>query len=383
MSRRYLNLVVHDFSSRIYSLCRIDVRKHLFYENSETAQRAAQPAMETKSKRGELATMGACKTLPPPAINFQASPNIHNKTTVYLFSILGGESNILYSDNSCQTALCNLDLNIIDPFAPPTSFKSWNAMSLPITSPTKPMSLLYVWTSPPLPDPVAASRSSRTAAMNAPTPTRTRLLSRSGAGKFCRRRHFSAIQKRPPTCIPMPWLTVPPSICISSLEQAIGTCTFDTVGKKWSQAAHWALPFFGRAEYVPELGLWFGLSACNPFSSLCALDLSAMDPGQPPKLQYTWDYIDLPEEEPWSPSQLHLFSLGSGKFCVAAFFGTKLGTCGMSAYDSDYEATFRRECAVFTGLEVKRGNDSEGPLQFIKHMSKRFGVGDRNIECVL
>uniref|UniRef100_A0A8R7PAJ7 Uncharacterized protein n=1 Tax=Triticum urartu TaxID=4572 RepID=A0A8R7PAJ7_TRIUA len=49
--------------------------------------------------------------------------------------------------------------------------------------------------------------------------------------------------------------------------------------KKWSQATHWALPFFGRAEHVPELGLWFGLSARNPFSSLCALDLSAMDPG--------------------------------------------------------------------------------------------------------
>uniref|UniRef100_M8AWY4 Uncharacterized protein n=1 Tax=Aegilops tauschii TaxID=37682 RepID=M8AWY4_AEGTA len=296
--------------SRIYSLCRIDARKHLFYEDSEMAKRAAQPAVPRKSKRGELAAMGGCKRLPRPAINFRASPSIHNKTTAYLFSILGGESNILYSDNNCQTTLCNLDLNIIDPFAPPTSRKSWNAISLPITSPIKPLSLYVLDLFP-----------------NARPGCCFEVLSH----RDNERSH------------PHPHPAV-----------AIGTYTFDTVSRKWSQAAHWALPFFGRAEYVPELGLWFGLSSCNPFSSLCALDLSAMDPGQPPKLQHTWDYIDLPEEEPWSPSQLHLFSLGSGKFCVAAFFGTELGTCGMSAYNSNYEATFRRECAVFTGLEVKR-----------------------------
>ncbi|KAI5008818.1 hypothetical protein ZWY2020_009866 [Hordeum vulgare] len=160
------------------------------------------------------------------------------------------------------------------------------------------------------------------------------------------------------------------TICISSPEKAIGTYTFDTVNEKWSQAAHRALPFFGRAEYVPELDFWFGLSlsACNPFSSLCAFDLSAIVSGQPPKVHHT--------EEPWTPSQLHLFSLGSGKFCVATLFGTALRTC-------DYEDTFGRECAVLTGLEVKRRNDDEGPLQFIKHMSKRFSVGSHNIECVL
>ncbi|XBI89216.1 hypothetical protein VPH35_027071 [Triticum aestivum] len=345
---------MHDFSSRIYSLCRIDARKHLFYENLETARRAAQLAMAKKSKRGELAAMGGCKRLPRPAINFQASPSIHNKTTAYLFSILGGESNILYSDNNCQTALCNLDMNIIDPFAPPNSFKSWNAISLPITSPKRPLSLYVLDLSP-------AARPSCCFEV------------------LSRRENELALPKE------WNWEILPPppffydpktapdlysyavvdgsTICISSLEKAIGTYTFDTVGKKWSQAAHWALPFFGRVEYVPELGL------CA-FSNLCALDLSAMDHGQPSKLQYTWDYIDLPRK-----------SLLRCQF--ATFFGTELGTCGMSAYHSDYEATFCRECAAFTGLEVKRGNDGEGPLEFIKHMSKGFSVGDRNIECVL
>ncbi|XBI99112.1 hypothetical protein VPH35_019260 [Triticum aestivum] len=363
MSRRYLNLIVHDFSSRIYSLCRIDM-----------ARRAAQPAMEKKSKQGELSAMGGCKRLPPPAINFQASPSIQNKTAAYLFSILGGESNILYSDNNCQTALCNLDLNTIDPFAPPSSRKSWNVISLPITSPTKPLSLYVLNLSPDAKPGCCFEVLSRR--------EDERALPKEWSWEILPPPPFFRDPKTAPDLYSYAVVSGS-TICISSLEQAIGTYTFDTASKKWSQATHWALPFFGRAEHVPELGLWFGLSARNPFSSLFALDLSAMDPGQPPKLQHTWDYIDLPGEEPWSPSQLYLFSLGSGKFCVAAFFGTKLGTCGMSAYDSNYEATFHRECAIFTGLEVKRGNDGDGPLQFIKHMSKRFSIGDRNIECVL
>jgi hypothetical protein len=38
MSRRYLNLVLYDFESGTYPVCRIDFCKHLFYGNSEIAQ---------------------------------------------------------------------------------------------------------------------------------------------------------------------------------------------------------------------------------------------------------------------------------------------------------------------------------------------------------
>ncbi|KAE8808265.1 hypothetical protein D1007_15406 [Hordeum vulgare] len=124
-----------------------------------------------------------------------------------------------------------------------------------------------------------------------------------GAGKLCPRRHFSAIQKKAPNLYS--YAVVDGStICISSPEKAIGTYTFDTVNEKWSQAAHRALPFFGRAD-----------------NSLWAASQGAS--------YSTWDYLDLPEEEPWTPSQLHLFSLGSGKFCVATLFGTALRTCGI------------------------------------------------------
>ncbi|XBI52726.1 hypothetical protein VPH35_035062 [Triticum aestivum] len=359
MSRRYLNLIVHDFSSRIYSLCRIDVRKHLFYKDSEITRRAAHPATEKKkSNLGELAAMGGWRRLPEPAINFQASSSVVNTNTVYLFSLLGGESNILYSDNNRHTTLCSLDMELIQPFAPPNSCKTPDAISLPMTSLVKPPSL-YVLDLSPVVAEIDCCFEVLSHRNNAPAVEKEWGWDILPPPPFFRN----------PSTAPdlYSYAVVDGStICISYLEQAIGTHTFDT--------------------YVPELGLWFGLSACKPFSSLCDFDLSAIiDSGQPPKVQHTWDYLDLPEE--WSPSQLHLFSLGSGKFCVATFFGTELRTCGgMSPNDSDsdYEDTFGgRECAAFTGLEVKRRDDGEGPLQFIKHMSKRFSVGDLNIDFVL
>jgi hypothetical protein len=115
------------------------------------------------------------------------------------------------------------------------------------------------------------------------------------------------------------------------------------------------LPFFGKAEYVPELNLWVGLSASHPFSRLCALDLSAMDAAHPPVPRHTLEYLDLPKDEVWSPTQrcTYILNLGSGKFCVANFFGTTLRTC---PYFSDYspdDDTDAKEYAVFIGLAVK------------------------------
>lgn len=384
MSRRYLNLIAHDFDNRVYSLRRIDVCKHLFYGDSEIVPRAARVASQ-KNTRGESAVMDGWKNLPPPAINFQASPSALNSSAVYLFSLLGGESNILYSDARGQSALYNIDQKLVNSFPSPNSSKTPNAISLPITQadsidPQKTESLYVL-------------DLSHTAKIN----SCFEVLS-------CRKNKFS----HPHLAVPKEWywdaLPPPPffrnpethphsysysyaviggsTICISSLEKPIGTYTFDTVRNKWRQAGHWALPFFGKAEYVPELNLWFGLSACNPFSTLCAFDLSAIECAKQPMAQHTWDYLDLSEEELCSPSQLHFLNLGSGKFCVATFFGTMLRNCGSSSYDSD-EDTFDKEYAIFTGLEVKLSNDGEGSPQLIKHMSKRFMVGSHNIECVL
>ncbi|KAK3118452.1 hypothetical protein QOZ80_9BG0699270 [Eleusine coracana subsp. coracana] len=41
--------------------------------------------------------------------------------------------------------------------------------------------------------------------------------------------------------------------------KGIGTYCFDTASRTWSKAGDWALPFSGKVEHVPELGLLVGL----------------------------------------------------------------------------------------------------------------------------
>jgi hypothetical protein len=99
-----------------------------------------------------------------------------------------------------------------------------------------------------------------------------------------------------------------------------------------------------------------------------------MDSAHPPVPLHTWDYLDLPEDKPL-PAQLRLLNFGLGKLGVATLFGTMMRNCSYS--DSD------KEFAVFTGLEVKRSNSGNGPLQLIKHMPKRYTFGSCNFYCVL
>ncbi|CAL4936698.1 unnamed protein product [Urochloa decumbens] len=47
-------------------------------------------------------------------------------------------------------------------------------------------------------------------------------------------------------------------LCISAIGH--GTYCFDTASREWSHAGDWMLPMYGKAEYVPELDIWFGLS---------------------------------------------------------------------------------------------------------------------------
>jgi hypothetical protein len=48
-------------------------------------------------------------------------------------------------------------------------------------------------------------------------------------------------------------------ICIS--VEGAGSYFLDTASCTWSHEREWTLPFHGKVEYVPELKLWFGLSA--------------------------------------------------------------------------------------------------------------------------
>ncbi|KAF0914482.1 hypothetical protein E2562_028964 [Oryza meyeriana var. granulata] len=108
-------------------------------------------------------------------------------------------------------------------------------------------------------------------------------------------------------------------ICISTNRSGTynGTYCLDTVTNTWLQVAKGTpLPFFhGKVQYVPELKLWFGLSA-ELGHHLAAADLSPAMMDSQPQLIGDWSEFDPPEG--WLESHHpQLVNLGLGRFCIA------------------------------------------------------------------
>ncbi|KAM3028779.1 hypothetical protein ACUV84_032937 [Puccinellia chinampoensis] len=186
------------------------------------------------------------------------------------------------------------------------------------------------------------------------------------------------------------------TICFSiSGPLGEGTYCFHTVTREWSKAGDWLMPFNGKAEYVPELGLWFGVAGCGSHLP-CAVDLSGVVSGQepPPYKTFIWADEDLPKE--WHPRELFdtkVISLGSGRFFVANFF------CTMQLDKTINMMSAAKKFAVFTGMEVAydndkgNGKDKDGTgsngcssrgngtpdLRMIKHKSSRYMFNLRNM----
>ncbi|XP_044337640.1 uncharacterized protein [Triticum aestivum] len=142
-----------------------------------------------------------------------------------------------------------------------------------------------------------------------------------------------------------------------SATTGAGTYSFDTASGAWSKAGEWALPFKGRAEYVPEHGLWFGLSDKDGHLCVCAADLATTT--VPPALLHAWEDPPAPPEA-WRTTAARLLPLGSGRLCIARFFETS------------------EECnfAVLAGVEVVRDGDAgTRNLRVIRHKSKRYNFG--------
>ncbi|KAF8775579.1 hypothetical protein HU200_004354 [Digitaria exilis] len=150
------------------------------------------------------------------------------------------------------------------------------------------------------------------------------------------------------------------------------------------------LPFSGKAEYVPELNLWFGLSASRPFH-LCAYDLSAVNFDRPPMVCHAWVDLDMPKSR--GPLQMDLINLGSGRFCVVKIFADTLPPFakGLPDDEDDEEAVdcpdvIESDFAVLTSIEVVRCDGEASPpgkLRMLKHMSKYHVFEDHSIKCVL
>jgi hypothetical protein len=78
----------------------------------------------------------------------------------------------------------------------------------------------------------------------------------------------------------------------------------DTVRRRRRRLADWVLPFFGRAEYIPELSLW--LASRTPTLSPGYV-LWTSRPWKPHARRFrgilwTLEYLDLPGDEGWSPT---------------------------------------------------------------------------------
>ncbi|KAF0923063.1 hypothetical protein E2562_003293 [Oryza meyeriana var. granulata] len=85
----------------------------------------------------------------------------------------------------------------------------------------------------------------------------------------------------------------------------VATYCFDTANRSWSHAGDWMLPF---SEYVPDLKLWFAMSAKNRAGPPMRRRPVPVVRGEPPALGYIWEDLDLPEE--WWPSSCSQSHLG-------------------------------------------------------------------------
>ncbi|KAF7007121.1 hypothetical protein CFC21_022088 [Triticum aestivum] len=364
MGRLSLNLIMHDLRDSIYSLYRMDIR-HLFYETAEIAVHAAEDAKA--KKKNKLSMIESWNDLRKPVAHFKASN----------FFTLLRENSIMLADSFGRTTLLDIDFKSVVPMPPMPNGKGPNCIcfSIPNPEPLKSYSqCLFVL------DLVPGS-STNSSSFEFLTYLGSRDSSRPLVSSHF---HLNWLWHD----LPVPAFAEHPAnsraamnysymlldsstMCLSSSEEGIGTYTFDMVNHKWSRAGNWVLPFCGKAEYVPELKLWFALSPSAPHS-LCALDFPAMDFDLPPDLLRTWDCLHLHDETPY---KRHLVNLGSGKFCVVSFFKT---------FKTKYVAeNMEDESAVFTGLEVRRCNNSEGAVRMIKHMSKRYTFGRFGIQSIL
>ncbi|CAO2200115.1 unnamed protein product [Urochloa humidicola] len=134
------------------------------------------------------------------------------------------------------------------------------------------------------------------------------------------------------------------------------------------------MPFSNLAEYVPEHGLWFGISSRADGRRFTAANLMLTESGEttvgpPPVVHGSWkELIQLPPE--WSLVRSQAVYLGSSKFCIVRFFEVgELRVCPKTRRTlvEDVVQT------VITGVEVESCGGSGGEeLRMVRHKSERY-----------
>jgi hypothetical protein len=355
LSRRFLNLIVDNRTPGAKSLRCIDMARQLFDNTAQPPSKGN--GSETKgpveagnqmNKAAEKASRLERILLPKPIFNFGVA-TMTTHMAMHCFPLAGRE--VLCSDQDGRTFLFDAD--------------ACNVVTMPDLHKPKrwPISLFA---------PIGSMDGQNDSGEGHLFIMETRLKSEAR----CSGQHsdqFEVIVYRKPTATYSCQLLPPPpfvrdpkfsnkrtkinsyavinggsEICIS-VEDA-GTYCLDTVKHTWRHVGEWTLPFQGKVEYVPELKLWFGLSAKTQV--LAAADLSTMDSKQP-ELVKTWKELS-PCKDWWVSQDAQLVNLGSGRFCIARFFYTRIRSLKSYHYVDDH-------FAVFTGVDVVPcAHDSNG-----------------------
>lgn len=373
-SRQSLHLALNE-GRGLYSLRHMDVSK-LFYPSMAEALEAEAKAKKKKNGANKIRSIGR---LPTPSIHYQphvsATSNPYNFTNV--FALFGENKNkILFSDMEGHSSTYNTELHSFMIMPDLNSPKGPNCLAAHITRTAA--HARYDFDIRPDVDydffaynPHGEHTDSLYLMdMDQGKPSSFELLAYYPVGEW----QWCSLPLPPffddpehKACSNISYAVIDGTrICISS---ATATYSFDTVALEWSKIGDWVFPFHAKAEYIPELKLWLGLSASSP-SDLCALDLStaAMDSCDVlPMVHHVGLDADFPEG--WSLKNRTLVNLGMGRFCITMFFHT---------------ADDGPQVIVFTGVDVLPcGDNQQGgqALHRIKHKSKCL-VTDR-IEHVL
>ncbi|XBI80939.1 hypothetical protein VPH35_089952 [Triticum aestivum] len=374
MGRKFLNMVLHEYGSRMYSLCRINLSTHLFYPTAKDAATAHEDAnaRKKKKKHGGIiwpSTISSCKRLPRTVVNFSTPPSTAAASNMRFFSLLPelGETSVMFADPSCNSSV--YDMGTKSFVLTPQSYfcKPYDSIALSVRNLCSGGNLLdheddhglYVMNS--IDDSFEFFNYCKVGLSTYPL--------------LYNKWYWSPLPPPPSGGRPLVAAAVIDSsnaICASSKH---GTYTFDVSREVWSHTGSWVLPFHRAAEYVPELGLWFGLQAPGngtPQNRLSAFDLSssAMAESAPSSL-HDWEYLDLLPEE-LLPVGRALVNLGSGKFCIATHCRKD-----RSALQEEDELENIRSLG---GNGVVRCADG---LQLIHHKSQRYNIENVRIHCVL
>ncbi|CAO2186752.1 unnamed protein product [Urochloa humidicola] len=396
--RRFLYLAADDWIDRGHSLRRLDTSRFFFPRRSPssppTERRAPTPPTQTPTPldgsggagaTDPLAMPDAAGSLPDPALS-------HLGRVLIDFALFKSTGRDAGGGETSSPQVVSLDRRgrafMCDPTPPP------EFIPLPAATPRiLPFSLtvvdsLYVMDAFPDPAPPNGGGSGRS--FEALT---------FGHRDSCYSKEWYWRSLPPPPPLVHHGGGGPPNNCIESYALAAGgadilvsdrvgkrTYRFDTArGEWWKNAAgDWPMPFTFLAEYVPEHGLWFGISPLADGRRFMAANLmlpeseeTAMGMCSPPPVVHgCWkEFVQPPPE--WSLGESHAVYLGSSMFCIVRFFRVgKLCVCPATRKRFKVDEEVR---AVITGVEVEsRGQE----LRVMKHKSECYKLDIRNCYLV-